>query len=157
MVLTVLAPITLLPALLGLFGRAGAQPAAAPPAGAPSRPGEPATAAAGAWAQVGGHVQRRPRRAGRGGRRGHGWSSPSRAVTLRLGSSDQGNDPASTTTRQAYDLLADGFGPGFNGPLVLVARPVARRRRRAPRRWKRACRTSADVASVRTLRGGLGH
>ena len=41
--------------------------------------------------------------------------------SLRLGSSDQGNDPAGTTTRQAYDMLAAGFGPGFNGPLLLVA------------------------------------
>jgi len=40
--------------------------------------------------------------------------------SLRLGSSDQGNDPVGTTTRQAYDLLASGFGPGFNGPLLLV-------------------------------------
>jgi len=42
-------------------------------------------------------------------------------VTMRLGHGDQGNDPASTTTRQAYDMLARGFGPGFNGPLQLVA------------------------------------
>jgi RND superfamily putative drug exporter len=42
-------------------------------------------------------------------------------LSLRLGSSDQGNDPSSSTTRQAYDLLADGFGPGFNGPFLLVA------------------------------------
>src|SRR6202022_1729977 len=42
-------------------------------------------------------------------------------ASLRLGSSDQGNDPASTTTRKAYDLLAQGFGPGFNGPLMIVA------------------------------------
>ena len=41
--------------------------------------------------------------------------------SLRLGSSDQGNDPVGTTTRQAYDMLAAGFGPGFNGPLLLVA------------------------------------
>ncbi len=41
--------------------------------------------------------------------------------SLRLGSSDQGNDPIGTTTREAYDLLAQGFGPGFNGPLLLVA------------------------------------
>jgi RND superfamily putative drug exporter len=40
--------------------------------------------------------------------------------SLRLGSSDQGNDPVGSTTRQAYDLLANGFGPGFNGPLLLV-------------------------------------
>ena len=42
-------------------------------------------------------------------------------LSLRLGSSDQGNDPASTTTRKAYDLLAHGFGPGFNGPLQIIA------------------------------------
>ncbi|MFI0512731.1 MMPL family transporter [Streptomyces sp. WSLK1-5] len=41
---------------------------------------------------------------------------------LRLGTSDQGNGPSSSTTRQAYDLLADGFGPGVNGPLTLVTR-----------------------------------
>jgi RND superfamily putative drug exporter len=41
---------------------------------------------------------------------------------LRLGTSDQGNDPATTTTRQAYDLLAGGFGPGVNGPLTLVTK-----------------------------------
>jgi RND superfamily putative drug exporter len=40
---------------------------------------------------------------------------------LHLGASDQGNDPSGTTTRKAYDLLASGFGPGFNGPLQLVA------------------------------------
>ncbi|MFD7880514.1 MMPL family transporter, partial [Streptomyces sp. NPDC059766] len=41
-------------------------------------------------------------------------------LALRLGTSDQGNNPESTTTRQAYDLLAEGFGPGFNGPLQVV-------------------------------------
>ncbi len=41
---------------------------------------------------------------------------------LRLGFSDEGNYAEDTTTRQAYDLLADGFGPGFNGPFFLSAR-----------------------------------
>jgi RND superfamily putative drug exporter len=40
---------------------------------------------------------------------------------LRLGQPDDGNDGKDTTTRQAYDKLAEGFGPGFNGPLVLAA------------------------------------
>ncbi len=40
---------------------------------------------------------------------------------LRLGFADEGNYPSDTTTRRAYDLLAQGFGPGFNGPLTLVA------------------------------------
>ncbi|MET9374264.1 MMPL family transporter [Streptomyces sp. NPDC002992] len=42
-------------------------------------------------------------------------------LSLHLGTSDQGNGPGTATTRQAYDLLADGFGPGVNGPLTLVA------------------------------------
>ncbi|HEX6206354.1 MAG TPA: MMPL family transporter [Solirubrobacterales bacterium] len=42
-------------------------------------------------------------------------------LSLRLGTNDAGTDPAGTTTREAYDLLADGFGPGFNGPFQLVA------------------------------------
>jgi RND superfamily putative drug exporter len=42
--------------------------------------------------------------------------------SLRLGLDDAGNDPASSTTRQAYDLLAQGFGPGFNGPLQIVGK-----------------------------------
>jgi putative drug exporter of the RND superfamily len=40
--------------------------------------------------------------------------------SLNLGLSDAGNDPANSTTRQAYELLSEGFGPGFNGPLELV-------------------------------------
>ncbi len=42
-------------------------------------------------------------------------------LSLRLGSNDAGTDPAGTTTREAYDLLAEGFGPGFNGPFVIAA------------------------------------
>jgi len=40
---------------------------------------------------------------------------------MRLGSADAGTDPTNTTTRHAYDSLAKGFGPGYNGPLELVA------------------------------------
>ncbi len=40
---------------------------------------------------------------------------------LRLGFSDEGNFPENTTTRQAYDLVAEGFGPGFNGPFIVAA------------------------------------
>src|ERR687898_1629302 len=42
-------------------------------------------------------------------------------ASLRLGQPDDGNDPAGSTTRTAYDTLAEGFGPGFNGPLLLAA------------------------------------
>jgi RND superfamily putative drug exporter len=44
------------------------------------------------------------------------------ATALRLGSSDAANDPASQTTHRAYELLARGFGQGFNGPLLVVAK-----------------------------------
>ncbi len=42
--------------------------------------------------------------------------------SMRLGLDDAGNDPPSSTTRQAYDLLAQGFGPGFAGPLQVVGK-----------------------------------
>jgi RND superfamily putative drug exporter len=42
-------------------------------------------------------------------------------LSLRLGSNDAGTDPAGSTTREAYELLAEGFGPGFNGPFTMVA------------------------------------
>ncbi|MGE0135248.1 MAG: MMPL family transporter [Dehalococcoidia bacterium] len=42
-------------------------------------------------------------------------------LSLRLGFSDEGNYREETTTRRAYDLLAEGFGPGFNGPLIVTA------------------------------------
>jgi RND superfamily putative drug exporter len=40
---------------------------------------------------------------------------------IRLGFADAGNDPGASTTRQAFDLVARGFGPGANGPIVVVA------------------------------------
>ncbi len=43
------------------------------------------------------------------------------ALGMRLGFPDAGNDPPDTMTRQAYDLNAEGFGPGVNGPLVIAA------------------------------------
>jgi putative drug exporter of the RND superfamily len=43
-------------------------------------------------------------------------------LSMRLAFTDSGNDPAGSTTRQAFDLLARGFGPGFNGPLVVAVK-----------------------------------
>ncbi|MFI6339187.1 MMPL family transporter [Streptomyces sp. NPDC050535] len=42
------------------------------------------------------------------------------ASSMELGLGDDGSQPTSTTQRRAYDLLSDGFGPGFNGPLMIV-------------------------------------
>ncbi len=44
-------------------------------------------------------------------------------LSLRLGFSDEGNYPKASTTRQAYDLIAEGFGPGYNGPLIIAMKP----------------------------------
>ncbi|MEU9646177.1 MMPL family transporter [Streptomyces sp. NPDC048188] len=67
---------------------------------------------------------------------------------LRLGTSDQGNDPRSTTTRQAYDLLADGFGPGVNGPLTLVTEVRGAEDRLALDNLDATLRTTEGVSSV---------
>ena len=42
------------------------------------------------------------------------------SALVRLGASDQGTQPKEQTARRAYDLLAEGFGPGFNGPIPIV-------------------------------------
>ena len=44
----------------------------------------------------------------------------STSTLVRLGASDQGTQPTEQTARRAYDLLAEGFGPGFNGPIPIV-------------------------------------
>ena len=49
-------------------------------------------------------------------------SSACPTLSLRLGVNDAGTNPKGQTTREAYDLLAEGFGPGFNGPLTMVAK-----------------------------------
>jgi RND superfamily putative drug exporter len=45
--------------------------------------------------------------------------------TMRLGFADAGNRPESDTTRRAYDMLSEGFGPGFNGPFIVAAETPA--------------------------------
>jgi RND superfamily putative drug exporter len=42
-------------------------------------------------------------------------------LALRLGQADAGTQPSATSQRRAFDLLAQGFGPGYNGPLLVVA------------------------------------
>ncbi|WP_433378233.1 MMPL family transporter [Actinoplanes sp. CA-142083] len=41
-------------------------------------------------------------------------------LDLRLGFADASTDPPSSTSRKAYDLISEGFGPGYNGPLIVV-------------------------------------
>jgi RND superfamily putative drug exporter len=74
------------------------------------------------------------------------------ATNLRLGQPDDGNQRTSDTRRQAYDKLAEGFGPGFNGPLLLAAdlggAGGAAKARPALRRLEAAARRAQDVAVV---------
>ena len=74
------------------------------------------------------------------------------ALGLRLASSDAGNDPSSHTTRKAYDLLAKGFGPGFNGPLQVAVALPAPHDRVALTQLTAGVRSTPGVASVATPR-----
>ncbi len=69
---------------------------------------------------------------------------------LRLGFADNSNDPTSSTTYKAYEMLAEGFGPGFNGPLFLVAQTQSTADRAALDRLDRALTAVPGVAAVQT-------
>jgi len=109
---TMIASLTLLPALLAIFGRRIER-------GVRRRAGRARRPEGDRWRRWAAGVQRRP------------WTAAlvsvaallaitAPALGIRLGFADAGNDAPSKTSRQAYDLLAEGFGPGFNGPLVVV-------------------------------------
>jgi putative drug exporter of the RND superfamily len=164
-VFTVLAAVTLLPALLGVFGmhvlsRRQRRRLPGGSGGMASRPtgdhrGVGPREEQSPWARWAGTVERRPAI----------LAAAAAAVmlvlaipvlSLRLGSSDQGNDPSTTTTRQAYDLLADGFGPGFNGPLLLVAQTSSPADAAALRMLEAGLPKVADVTSVRQIAATSG-
>jgi RND superfamily putative drug exporter len=141
---TVIAAVTLLPALLSLFGsgvlRRGERRAV--------REGRHATTdESRAWARWATWMARRP------------WTflAAGAAVlailaipffSMRLGSADSSSDPASSTTYKSYQLLVKGFGPGYNGPLELVAEVSSARRRGAFADVLNAVARNGDVASV---------
>jgi RND superfamily putative drug exporter len=110
--MTMLAAVTLLPSLLTLFGKRIERSVRKHAAKQRRTPGD-------GWRKLAAVVQRGP------------WiplvvgvlalialSLP--AFGMRLGFADAGTDDPAKTSRKAYDLLADGFGAGFNGPLVVV-------------------------------------
>ena len=66
---------------------------------------------------------------------------------VRLGAADQGTQPKAQTARRAYDLLAEGFGPGFNGPIPIVVKTNGDTG--AANRVVQDTRGIKDVASVR--------
>jgi putative drug exporter of the RND superfamily len=65
---------------------------------------------------------------------------------VRLGAADQGTQPTAQTSRRAYDLLAAGFGPGFNGPIPIVV--DVNRDRQAPQKIHDRVEGLPGVASV---------
>ncbi|MFE3829875.1 MMPL family transporter [Streptomyces sp. NPDC059092] len=143
-VLTVAASVTLLPALLSFIGtRALSRRQRARLAAHGPRPDLP-TGFAVRWSLF---VERHPKLLG----------AVATVVmlilalptfALHLGTSDQGNNPATATTRKAYDRLAEGFGPGVNGPLTLVAHLDSAADRLAMDQLPDALRTTEGVASV---------
>jgi len=69
-------------------------------------------------------------------------------LSMRLQTSDAGNDPAATSTRQAYDMLAHGFGPGFNGPLLVVTKLTDPAQARALEQLRAGIATKPGVVAV---------
>jgi len=153
--LVMLASLTLLPALLTLASRRVTRPsrrarrrarrAEAANGAAPAAPAAPAGGSA--WIRWSGFVRRRP------------WpiaiaatltmlAIAAPATALRLGSSDASNDPAGQTTHRAYELLAQGFGEGFNGPLLVVAKMPVGGTRATAERLRAAIAATPGVASA---------
>jgi RND superfamily putative drug exporter len=67
---------------------------------------------------------------------------------LRLQSSDAGNDPAGTSTRRAFDMLAQGFGAGFNGPLLIITELHGQNAESSLAQIRAAVHASSDVVAV---------
>ena len=150
---TVLAAITLLPALFGVLGlrvlsrRQRRRPRSVGP--------DHAGSGSGMWARWSRTVPRYPAV----------LAAAAVAVMvvvslpvlhLRLGFADASNDPTSATSYQAYEMLADGFGPGFNGTLLLVAQPQSAADRAALDRLDRALTAVPGVAAVQAGPGQAG-
>ncbi|MER7481943.1 MMPL family transporter [Streptomyces sp. NPDC126510] len=114
---TMAASLTLLPALLALFGDRIRRHVLTRSAKAQAKGREESVR----WRRLASAVQRRPLPVLLAAVVALlALSAP--APGMRLGFADAGNDPASSTSRRAYDLLAKGFGAGFNGPLLVVGR-----------------------------------
>jgi RND superfamily putative drug exporter len=141
---TVVAAVTLLPALLSLFGsgvlRRGERRAV--------REGRHATTdESRAWAMWATWMARRPKT----------FLIVGTAVmvilaipffSMRLGSADSSSDPTSSTTYKSYHLLAQGFGPGYNGPLELVAEIRSPGERAVFTEVRATVAENSDVSSV---------
>jgi RND superfamily putative drug exporter len=145
--MTMFAALTFLPAILSRIGAKVGQPGRR----ARRRPAPERPEGHGFWASWAGVIERHP------------WppaiaglaimlvlAAP--VLAMRLGNSDAGNNPPSDTTRQAYDLVAKGFGPGSNGPLLVVAKLPHGSDGSALASVAATLRATADVASVSPAR-----
>jgi putative drug exporter of the RND superfamily len=155
--LMMFASLTLLPALLTLAGPRVGRPGRRARARARKDgvDGVPAFTAGGVWLRWSAFVQRRP------------WTIAALsalamlaiaapATALRLGSSDAANDPSGQTTHHAYELLAQGFGQGFNGPLLVVAKVPNPHREAVEEGVQQVTPPSAEPkATVQTLRAAI--
>jgi putative drug exporter of the RND superfamily len=164
--MTMLAGLTVLPALLSRFGErivkgragsrrarrrmaAGGAPAAA--ATADLTAAKAPAADTGFWARWSAFIERHPWQGAIAGL-AIMLTLASPALALRLGNSDAGNNPPNQTTRQAFDLLAKGFGPGFNGPLQVVASLPRANDTAVLTSVAGALRATGDIASVSAAR-----
>jgi len=139
---TMLAALTALPALLSRFGERVKH--RSPRLSRRRRPGAPASGAWLRWSRI---LARHPWRGVIAGLAIMvALAVP--ALSLRAGSSDAGNDATNLTTRHAYDLIAQGFGAGANGPLSVVVRLPLARDTAAVDRVTGALRGAGDVARV---------
>ncbi|MFK8908176.1 MMPL family transporter [Streptomyces sp. YS-3] len=117
-VIAVLIALTLIPAVLGFAGKRvfGRRTRRKMDAGTAQTPGETKPNMGTRWSSF---VLRRPIWVLLAGVIGLGAVAIP-AASLEMGLPDDGSQPTSTTQRRAYDTLSDGFGPGFNGPLMIV-------------------------------------
>jgi putative drug exporter of the RND superfamily len=137
--LVLAASLTLLPALLTFTGKRVGR--------VRSRPARQREPRVGFWTRWVGIIQRWPVWAALGST-ALLLALASPALGLRLGASDSGNDPTSQTTRHAYDLLAAGFGPGFNGPLQLAVSVPSAGDTGGLARFTTTLRNTPGIASV---------
>jgi len=150
--LTVIAAVTLLPALLATMGRRVLRKSERATIGSLARAGAgPATGAAaarrGVWAWWARRVERRPVVAGVLAVAVLGTLAAP-ALAIRLGAADDSSAPTGTSTRSYYDTMADAFGKGFDAQLLLVAQTPDSQARTA---WTTLTRELPEVKGVASV------